>query len=102
MNPGSRCTADWLLIDTQPLATTASRANATRVAIRGIATSYAPPPRAENELGARELLVRNPVRPVGLGPEPLVAVFLVGLEVAFEPDDLRIALEGEHVGRDAV
>ena len=48
------------------------------------------------------LLVRDPVRAVGLGAEPLVPVLLVGLEVALEPDDLRVALEREHVGRDAV
>src|SRR5215203_5708812 len=35
---------------------------------------------------ADELLVRDPVRPVSLGAEPLVPVLLVGLEVALEPD----------------
>src|SRR3954468_4538617 len=53
-------------------------------------------------LGADELLVRDAVRAVGLCPQPLVAVLLVGLEVALEPDDLRVALEREHVRRDAV
>src|SRR5215211_3862051 len=49
-----------------------------------------------------ELLVRDPVRAVGLGAEALVAVLLVGLEVALEPDDLRVTLEGEHGRFDAV
>ena len=42
------------------------------------------------------------MRAVGLGAEPLAAVLLVGLEVALEPDDLRIALEREHVRGHAV
>src|SRR5579875_2461055 len=51
---------------------------------------------------ANELLVGQAVRPVGLGTELLVPEALVGLEVALEPPDLGIALEGEHVGGDAV
>src|SRR6202035_3889475 len=49
-----------------------------------------------------EPLVRDPVRPVGSSAEQLVAALLVGLEVALEPRHLRIALEREHVRRDAV
>src|SRR3954468_1481806 len=56
----------------------------------------------EGLLGPRELLVGDPVRPVGFGAEPLVPVLLVGLEVALEPDDLRVALVGQDVGRHAV
>src|SRR5450830_59044 len=50
----------------------------------------------------RELPVLDPVRAVGLGAEALVAVGLVILVVAFVPDDLAVALEREHVRRDAV
>src|SRR4051794_25222159 len=53
-------------------------------------------------LGADELLVRHAVRPVGLGAELVAPPGLVGLEVPLEPRDLRVALEGEHVGGDAV
>ena len=49
-----------------------------------------------------QLLVRDAVRAVGLGAEQLAAVLLVGLEVALEPRDLRVALEREDVRRDAV
>src|SRR5882724_9953079 len=51
---------------------------------------------------AREPLVRDPVRPVRLVSEQLVAALLVGLEVALEPHHLRVALERQHVRRDAV
>ena len=53
-------------------------------------------------LRPRELLVGDAVRPVGGLAELLAAVLLVGLEVALEPRHLRVALEGEHVGADAV
>src|SRR5664279_5191744 len=42
------------------------------------------------------------MRAIGLGAEALVAVGLVVLIVAFVPDDLAVALEREHVRRDAV
>src|SRR5688572_9119426 len=49
-----------------------------------------------------ELLVADPVRLVRLGAEALVPGALVVLIVALEPGHLRVALEREHVGRDAV
>src|ERR1700754_2131812 len=57
---------------------------------------------AWRQLGARELLVGDAVRAVGVGAQAGVPVLLVGLEVAFEPRDLRVPLEGQHVGCDAV
>src|SRR5512143_7345 len=55
----------------------------------------------------RGLLVHEPavldaVRLVGLGADALVQVLLVILVVALEEHDLRIALERQHVRRDAV
>ena len=47
-------------------------------------------------------LVPDPVRLVGGGAELLVAERLVVAEVALEPADLAVALEGEDVGRDPV
>ena len=58
--------------------------------------------RRRSVLSPDELLVRDPLGPVGVGAEPLVAEALVGLEVALEPAHLRVALEREHVGRDPV
>src|SRR5882724_9925680 len=49
-----------------------------------------------------QLLVPDTVRLIGLGAEPAVAVGLIRLVVALEPDDFRIALEGQDVGRDAI
>src|SRR5512141_2123621 len=46
--------------------------------------------------------VLDPVGAVGLGAEALVAVGLVVLVVPFVPDRLAVALEREHVRRDAV
>src|SRR3954462_15077227 len=57
---------------------------------------------ARRSLGPRQALVGDAVRAVGLVAEPLALVLLVGLEVALEPDDLRVALEGEHVRGHAV
>ena len=51
---------------------------------------------------ADEPLVGDPLGAVGLGAEQRPAVLLVGLEVALEPRDLAVALEGEDVGGDAV
>src|SRR5215211_3151886 len=51
---------------------------------------------------AGQALVGDPVRAVRLRTELLAAVLLVGLEVALEPRHLRVALEREHVRRDAV
>ena len=39
---------------------------------------------------------------VGFGAETFVFIFFVGLEVAFEEDDLGVAFEGEDVGGEAV
>ncbi len=50
----------------------------------------------------RELPVLDPMRPVGLGAQPAVAVGLVVLVVPFEPLHAAVAFEGEHVRGDAV
>src|SRR5215208_2527955 len=49
-----------------------------------------------------ELPVRGAVRPCRLGAEPLDLVLLVVLEVALEPEPLRVALVREDVRRHAV
>src|ERR1700760_3444748 len=49
-----------------------------------------------------QLLVGEAMGAVGLGAELLVAEALVGLEVALEPADLRVTLEGQDMGGDAV
>src|SRR5262249_42014379 len=51
---------------------------------------------------ARQLPVLDAVGLVGVGAEAALAVGLVVLVVALEPDDLAVALEREHVRRDAV
>src|SRR5918994_7680377 len=53
-------------------------------------------------LVAGELAVRRAVRTGGLDAEPLDLVLLVVLEVALEPEPLRLALVGEDVGGHAV
>src|SRR3954469_8670568 len=66
---------------------------------RGCAvTSSASPVRSV----AGELAVRRPVRAGGLDAEPLDLVLLVVLEVALEPEPLRVALVGEDVRRHPV
>src|SRR5262245_44570389 len=50
----------------------------------------------------RELLVLDPVRDGGVRAEPPHLVGLVVLEVALEPLDVAVALEGEHVGRNPI
>src|SRR5688572_6658389 len=49
-----------------------------------------------------QLLVADPVRLEGVVAEALLLVGLVVGEVALEPGDLGVALEGEDVGGDAV
>src|SRR4051812_5014755 len=51
---------------------------------------------------AAELPVGGAVRPCRLGAEPLDLVLLVVLEVAFEPEPVRVALVRQDVRRDAV
>ena len=51
---------------------------------------------------ARQLSILDPVRLVGLGAEPAVAIRLVVLVVALEPHHLAVAFERQHVRRDAV
>src|SRR5487761_2136899 len=53
-------------------------------------------------LGSREGLVAQAVGLVRLGAESLVTLGLVVREVPFKPAHHRVALEGEHVGGDAV
>ena len=47
-------------------------------------------------------LVPDPVRLVGVHPQPLLALGFVGLVVAVAPDDPAVALEGEDVRGDPV
>src|SRR3954447_25686636 len=73
----------------------------------GTATRRTPSRRAPKQpssggLVARELPVGGAVRPGSLGAEPLDLVLLVVLEVALEPEPLRVALVGEDVRRHAV
>jgi len=49
-----------------------------------------------------ELLVLDPVRDDGVGPQPPHLVRLVVLEIALEPFDVAVALERQNVRRDAV
>src|SRR5262249_9810500 len=60
------------------------------------------PPLVGPRRSARERLVLDPVRLVGVGAQPLVALFLVGLVVPLAPDDRALAFEGEDVGGDTV
>src|SRR5450756_982899 len=46
----------------------------------------------------RQLFVLQPMRDDGILPQPAHLVLLVILEIAFEPFDMAVALEGEHVG----
>src|SRR6185436_18417962 len=57
---------------------------------------------AAGRSGRRELLVADAVRLVGLGAQAALAVGLVRLVVALEPDHLGFPIEGEDVGGDAV
>src|SRR6478735_8682870 len=50
----------------------------------------------------RQRLVLDPVRLIGAGAELLVPPRLVLAEVPFEPADLTVALEGQHVGGNAI
>src|SRR6476646_6587863 len=66
-------------------------------------TSSAPPAAAAVPGSvAAELAVGRAVRPGRLGAEPLDLVLLVVLEVALEPEPLRVALVGEDVRRHPV
>ncbi len=49
-----------------------------------------------------QFLVFDAVGLICLGAEAAAAVFFVGLVVALEPDHLRVSLEGQDVGGDAV
>src|SRR4051794_8885876 len=58
--------------------------------------------RGGKQASSDELLVLDAVWLIGSGAELAVAEFLVLGEVAFEPADLAVALEGEDVRRDPV
>src|SRR5689334_1535995 len=62
------------------------------------------PGRTVARMGAlmRQPAVLDAVRLVRVGAQPAVAVRLVVLVVALEPDHPAVALEGQHVGGDAV
>src|SRR6202034_4582281 len=49
-----------------------------------------------------ELLVLQPVRDDAIEAQAALLVFLVVGEIAFEPLDMALAFEGQHVGGDAV
>src|SRR5215207_1272608 len=66
---------------------------------RAVMLSALPGP---SRLVAGELAVRGAVRAGGLDAEPLDLVLLVVLEVALEPEPLRLALVGEDVRRHPV
>src|SRR5882757_1489570 len=50
----------------------------------------------------RQFAVADAMRLIGCGAEALLPVGLVVLVVALEPDDAAVALECEHVRRDAI
>src|SRR4051794_23438762 len=50
----------------------------------------------------RQLLVGDPMWPVCLSTQASPSVLLICLEIALEPGDLRVTLEGEDVCGDAV
>src|SRR4051812_47402690 len=75
---------------------------AERPAVGVMATRLGRSPAAARPSAAHELLVRDPVRPVGLGAQQRAAALLVGVEVALEPGDLRVAFEREDVRRYSV
>src|SRR3569832_392988 len=56
----------------------------------------------KKKISPREFLVLEPVRNDAVGTEPAHLVLLVVLEVALEPFDVAVALEGKNVRRDAV
>ncbi len=80
-----------------PLTHPAGSAGHPRVFTRGQAL----PARGEEE-SPRELLVLEPVRNDAVEAQSPLLVFLVVGEIALEPLDVAVALEGEDVGRDAV
>src|SRR3954453_12004376 len=79
-------------------------------AVRSSAAEGPRPPHAsharrkprDGALVPAELAVGRPVRTRRLGAEPLDLVLLVVLEVALEPEPLRLALVGEDVRRHPV
>ena len=75
--------------------TSTSRTTASRMADAATQVDRRPSPRTQR-------LVLDAVGLVGVGAQLLVAERLVLAEVALEPAHLRVALEGEHVGGDAV
>src|SRR5258707_4474897 len=87
-----------------------STANAALMSVTSAGTSPAPASRmtAVSEVTSRppalsrQLPVLNPVRLVGVGAEATVAIGLVVLVVALEPDNGAVALEREHVRCDAI
>ena len=44
----------------------------------------------------------QPLRLHGIRPQPLLLVLFIRREIPLEPFHMRLALEGEHVGADAV
>src|SRR5437764_12414998 len=60
------------------------------------------PSRPSSAFLSRQLPVLDPMWLIGLGAETTFAIRLVVLVIAFEPDDRAVALECEHVSRDAI
>jgi hypothetical protein len=68
---------------------------------RTIELTREPPPLAEH-MSPRKLLIFQPVRDDAVDAEAALFVFLVIGEIPFEPFDVAVALEGEHMRRDAI
>src|SRR5215813_13362955 len=76
-------------------------AGLTACAIRS-AGDCAPADNEQTRLSANQLLIRDPMRLVGISSLPLVQVFGICPIVALEPDDFAVAFEGEDMRRDTI
>src|SRR3954447_25889322 len=64
--------------------------------------AFGRPPGSDQPLHPRELLELDAVGDEAVGAEAALLVLFVGFEVAFEPVDLAVALEGQDVRGQAV
>src|SRR3954470_931370 len=60
------------------------------------------PLQAADPLSAREFLVFDALRKHRVLAQAPLLVLFIGLEIALEPFDMAVALEGEDVGRDPI
>ena len=51
---------------------------------------------------ARQLLIGKAGRPIGSIAQATALILFISLEIALEPFDMAVALEGEDVGSDAI